>query len=375
MSVLLLTTVSCTIWVVILLLPWRPWSVRESLDSSFQKSKDVTQLLDLSDITTLIPARNEASTICASLQSLAEQGQGLNIILVDDQSTDHTTELAQQSAIPNLKIIKGNPLPGGWSGKLWALEQGRAHVKTSKLLLLDADINLQPGILAALLNKMQEDNRQFVSLMVSLRMEGFWERLLMPAFVYFFKLLYPFHLVNSPRLPWLAAAAGGCILLETHILEKIGAFGSLREALIDDCALARKVKQQGYRTWLGLTHSAHSLRKYQNLSEIWNMVARTAFTQLNYSAILLLLATIIMVLAYWLPVIGLFFANTRLISIIALCAMMVGYIPVLRYYQCSHFWLFALPVIGTLYLAMTWSSALRYWGGQRSAWKERVYDR
>jgi len=370
MSVFLLTAGSCAIWIIILILPWRPWSVKESLDSNSS-----TESLDLSDVTALIPARNEAATIIASLQSLAKQGQGLNIILVDDQSTDNTAELAQQSAIPNLKIIKGNPLPDGWSGKLWALEQGRSQVKTSKLLLLDADISLQPGILAALLNKMRDDNRQFVSLMVSLRMEGFWERLLMPAFVYFFKLLYPFQLANSPRLPWLAAAAGGCILLETSVLERVKAFDSLRESLIDDCALARKVKSQGYRTWLGLTHSAHSLRKYQDLNEIWNMVARTAFTQLNYSFFLLMLATLIMVLAYWLPVIGMFFTNIRLLSIIALGAMMVGYIPVLRYYRCSYYWVLALPIIGTLYLAMTWSSALRYWGGQRSAWKERVYDR
>ena len=335
MSVMLLTAISCAIWIVILILPWRPWSVRESLDSPSQKSNETTQFHDLSDVTALIPARNEANTIVATLRSLVNQGQGLNIILVNDQSTDNTAELAQQAGIPNLKIIQGKTLPGGWSGKLWALEQGRSQVKTSKLLLLDADISLNPGIVVALLNKMQEDNRQFVSLMVSLRMEGFWERLLMPAFVYFFKLLYPFHLVNSPRLPWLAAAAGGCILLETSVLSSVKAFGSLRESLIDDCALARKVKAQGYRTWLGLTHSAHSLRNYQSLNEIWNMVARTAFTQLNYSVFLLMLASLIMVLAYWLPIIGLFFSGTRLTSVIALCTMMLGYIPVLRYYHYS----------------------------------------
>jgi len=373
MSILLLTAVSCAIWIIVLILPWQPWSVRESLDCA--KPSADTQSLDLSDVTALIPARNEADTIVATLRSLENQGQGLAIILVDDQSTDKTVELAQQAQIKNLNIIRGTTLPEGWSGKLWALEQGRKQVVTSKLLLLDADIRLDPGIVAALLNKMIKDDRQFVSLMVSLRMEGFWERLLMPAFVYFFKLLYPFHLVNSPRFPWLAAAAGGCILLETSILNKIQAFGSLRGSLIDDCALARKVKALGFRTWLGLTHSAHSLRKYQRLDEIWNMVARTAFTQLNYSTFLLVLVTFVMVLVYWLPMLGLFFANARVVAIISLSAMMVGYIPVLRYYGCSWLWVFALPVIGTLYLAMTWSSALRYWGGQRSAWKQRIYTR
>ncbi len=370
MNVYWLTVVSCTIWVAILLLPWRPWSVKESLDSADENKEH-----DLSHVTALVPARNEAATIEAALYSLAAQGRGLHIILVDDQSTDKTTKLALQTQIPNLKIIQGKPLPDGWSGKLWALEQGRSQVQTSKLLLLDADIKLQPGILAALLHKMHKDDRQLVSLMVSLRMQGFWERLLMPAFVYFFKLLYPFRLANSPRIPWLAAAAGGCILLETSILNEIKAFASLREALIDDCTLARKVKNQGYRTWLGLTHSAHSLREYQNLSEIWNMVARTAFTQLNYSIFLLALASLVMALAYWLPVMGLFFTDTRWLAMLALFAMMLAYVPVLRYYHCSWFWVFALPLIGTLYLAMTWSSALRYWRGQRSAWKERIYSR
>ncbi len=360
-------------WLGLLLLPWRPWSTRESLDAPSAPNDGA---VDLSDISALIPARNEAQHIVETLQALAAQGTGLRIVLVDDQSTDATADRAGESGIEGLQIVPGEDLPCGWSGKLWALEQGRGRVQTPYVLLIDADIRLQPGILAALREKMQREDLALVSLMAWLRMAHVWERLLLPAFVYFFKLVYPFALSNKPRMP-VAAAAGGCILLKTAVLGELGGFASLRDALIDDCTLARRVKARGHRTWIGLTHSVLSLRAYERLDEIWDMVARTAYTQLRYSPLVLLLVSLLMLLAFWAPVAALVAgdASARLLALLALAAMALAYLPTLTYYRRSAFWALALPLIGALFLAMTWSSALRYWGGRRSAWKARVYDR
>ncbi len=357
------------IWLAILLLPWRPWSTRESLDSS-DGSPDAA----LSDITVLIPARNEAEVIAKTLLSLKTQGQDFPIIMVDDRSTDGTVRVAQAIGMKNLRILSGDPLPADWSGKLWALEQGFRYVNTPLVLLIDADIELRPDIVQELSRKLREDGLQFISLMAQMRMARFWERLLMPAFVYFFKMLYPFRLSNSD-FRGVAAAAGGCILLETRLIEEIGGFKAICNELIDDCALAKRVKSLGYRTWIGLTHSVHSLRSYEDLEGIWNMVARTAFCQLRYSAGLLAGTTAIMLAVFWLPVAGLFFpaAGAKIISCCALAAMILSYLPTLKFYQQSRGWVLALPLIATLYLAMTWSSAIRFWVGTGSSWKGRFY--
>ncbi len=328
----------------------------------------------MGDVTVLIPARNEARVIQKTLRSLASQGAALNVVVVDDQSTDDTAEIARKTTTHSLLVISGQPLPAGWSGKLWALEQGRPLVKTPLTLLMDADIELRPGLVRTLRDKMATDDLQFVSLMVEPSMTGRWEKLLMPAFVYFFKLLYPFRLSNSP-FPKVAAAAGGCILLKTRLLEEIGGFAALRGALIDDCTLARKVKSVGGKTWLGLTHSARSLRSYTRLGDLGDMVARTAFTQLKYSNGLLMLCTAVMVIGFWLPWLGLFYpsAEVKTTAVAALIAMMLSYMPTLKFYGRSPTWAFAMPLIGTFYLAMTWSSAIRYWRGERARWKDRAY--
>lgn len=356
------------IWTSILLLPWRSWSTRESLEA------DPSLQLDLSQVTVLIPARNEAAFIGKTLAALASQGTELNIILIDDESTDETIATAEKQHLNNLTIIPGTPLVPGWSGKLWALEQGRQYVNTNHILLLDADISLTPGTIAALLLKAQQEKVQFVSLMAHLKMENFWERMLMPAFVYFFKLLYPFRISNS-NSTLIAAAAGGCILIDRNALREIGGFGSLKDELIDDCALARRIKNKGYRTWTGLTHSAISLRDYANLKTIWDMVARTAFTQLKYSVILLLFCTLLMLAAFVLPVLSLLMqdAMIRFLSISSLVLMGISYFPTLKYYGLSPVWIVTLPVIGILYLLMTWSSAFNYWRGTGALWKDRFY--
>jgi hopene-associated glycosyltransferase HpnB len=196
----------------------------------------------------------------------------------------------------------------------------------------------------------------------------------MPAFVYFFKILYPFRRVNSP-LTNVAAAAGGCILIETPMLDQIGGFASIKSAVIDDCALAKRVKSQGVRIWLGLTHSAKSVRSYQQLREIWDMVARTAFAQLHYSMGLLILCTLVMLLVYQVPVAMIASSNIliRYLALVSLMIMFLTYIPILRFYHRSWAWALGLPLVATLFLAMTWTSAIRYWWGERTRWRGRVY--
>jgi len=364
-----LAAIGALVWLAILLLPWRPWGTNECLDS-FSGSPDA----DLSDVTALIPARNEEGVIKTALAGLQTQGNGLRILLVDDQSADGTIEAAKSAGIVNLRILSGEPLPERWSGKLWALEQGFRRVKTPLTLLIDADIGLQPGIVLTLRNKLKEDSLQLISLMAQLRMVTFWERLLMPAFVYFFKMLYPFRLSNS-GFKGVAAAAGGCILLETRLVEEMGGFKGIRNELIDDCALAAQVKSRGYRTWVGLTHSVRSLRSYENLAGIWEMVARSAFCQLRYSVVLLAGTTVAMLIVFWLPVVGLFFPGfcAKIISMSALVAMVLTFLPTLKFYHQKGWWALALPMIATLYLAMTWSSAVRFWTGEGSRWKGRSY--
>ncbi len=363
---------STFIWLLILLLPWQPWRVREIFNVESKNSH-----ASLDDITVLIPARDEAEHILDTLSGLEKQASYLKVVLIDDQSSDDTADIAGHSSLTNLSIVHGEKLPEGWTGKLWALQQGLRLVDTRYVVLLDADIELQAGVLSALKRKMCSEGLQFVSLTAKLRMVSFWEKLLMPAFVYFFRLLYPFALSNNPKFKKIAAAAGGCIMTETKVLRQVNAFESLRDALIDDCTLARLVKSHDHRTWIGLTHTVTSHRQYNALSNIWEMVARTAFTQLRYSRLLLCLASALMILLYCLPLTGLFvnMQGIRFLALLSLLLMLISYLPVLRFYNLGFAWSITLPLAATLFLVMTWSSAYRYWNGQRSAWKGRNYQR
>jgi hopene-associated glycosyltransferase HpnB len=369
---IVLVAFSILLWAGFALLPWRPWSNQEVLDAMEGASEDTA----LDEITVLIPARNEAEVIQQTLQSVIEQGPGIKIILIDDSSEDATVEKTRQMRISDLRIIRSAPLPSGWSGKLWALEQGRLQVTTPYTLLLDADIKLARGIVKALKEKMHQQGIAFISLMAVPSMSRRWEKLLMPAFVYFFKVLYPFRWVNSSYTR-VAAAAGGCILTETRLLDQIGGFESIKSAVIDDCALAGRVKSQGFQIWLGLTYSVKSVRSYQRLKEIWDMVARTAFAQLRYSVGRLVLCTLVMVLVYQVPVVMVASSNilVRYLSLGSLVIMFLTYVPILRFYHRSWAWAFGLPLVAVLFLAMTWTSAIRYWRGERSRWKGRVYKR
>ncbi|MDE0157716.1 MAG: glycosyltransferase [Gammaproteobacteria bacterium] len=357
------------LWAVILALPWQPWRNRETLQADSGGGN-----ADLSGVTVLVPARNEAGVIAGTLRSLASQGRGLGIVLVNDRSEDATVAEAERLKLKNLTIVNGRALEPGWSGKLWALHQGLPFVQTETILLLDADIRLEPGTIAALKARMQEHDLHLVSLLAFMRVESFWEKLLMPAFVYFFKLLYPFHLSNSGSGA-VAAAAGGCVLLRTDSLARAGGFEAIKDKLIDDCALARRFRNAGLATWIGLSHSAQSQRSHDALAGIWNTIARTAYTQLRHSFILLALCTALLTAGFVLPPAGLFSADpsVRLTALAGILLMAAGYLPTLRYYGLNPAWCAAFPLAGALYLLMTWSSAWRHWTGAGAGWKQRSY--
>lgn len=366
-----LAGLSALFWLGALLQPWFSWLQRETLEREAPVPPDP---YNLEDVTVVIPARNEAAIIGLTLAALAGQGEGLRVILVDDRSDDATAGVARRVPGLNLTIVPGAPLPEGWAGKLWALDQGVRCVQTPLTLLLDADIGLAPGVIASLKHLMTDGARNFVSVMAELHMQSFWERLLLPAFILYFKSLYPFALANGPTKR-VAAAAGGCILLETRLFADIGGLQVMRGALIDDCTLASQVKARGARTWIGLSRRVTCVRPYRGLSEIWNMIARSAYTQLGYSPLILALLTLVMALLFWMPVIGLMIPNpsTRLLSLTAWLGMVAFHWPTWRFYGLSTLWPLLTPLIGTLYLSMTWSSALRYYRGVRSEWKGRTY--
>ena len=357
------------LWTGILALPWLPWRNRETLEAERDSGAD------LSDVTVLVPARNEAGVIAETLRSIAAQGRGHGIVLVNDRSDDATVAEARRPGPDNLIIVNGRDPEPGWSGKLWALHQGLPFVKTDTILLLDADIRLEPGTIPALRARMREHDLHLVSLLAFLRMDSFWEKLLMPAFVYFFKLLYPFHLSNNGSKA-VAAAAGGCVLLRTASLARAGGFEAIKGRLIDDCALARRFRDAGLSTWIGLSHSARSGRSYDGLAGIWNMIARTAYTQLRHSFMLLVLCTALLTAGFALPAAGLFSADPaiRWLGLAGILLMAASYLPTLRYYGMNPAWCAAFPLAGALYLLMTWSSAWRHWSGAGAGWKERSYN-
>ncbi|MCC5794068.1 MAG: glycosyltransferase [Chromatiales bacterium] len=353
-------------WLVAWLLPFRPFLVRERLEPACLAALPGAQ------VTALVPARDEAGLIGENLAGLRAQHPALPIVVIDDQSGDGTAATAR-SACPNVTVISGSAPPAGWMGKLWALEQGLSAVNTPWVLLVDADIRLEPGVLSALWQRAQAGNSALVSVMVQLRMENVWERLLAPAFVYFFRLLYPFALVNGPDRRF-AAAAGGCILLRVDALEAAGGFAALRDAVIDDCSLAAKVKAAGFGTWLGLTRAAHSLRPYGPAS-FWQMVVRSAWAQLGGSTLWLLLCTVGMLALFAGPLLllGAEHPALRLAGLCGLLAMLASYVPVLQYYGLGAWRALTLPLVALGYLLMTWHSALRGWRGTRTIWKDRHY--
>ena len=362
----LLAMLAALVWVYLLAFHGRFWRVGPGLPP--------VRPVDPPRVAVIVPARDEATVIGASLASLlAQDYPRFSVVLVDDGSTDGTGTIARGFADPRLSVFAGAPKPAGWSGKLWAVAQGVAVADAPFLLLTDADIVHEPGHLAALVAKAEAERLDLVSEMVRLRCQSLAERALVPAFVFFFQMLYPFARVNDP-LAATAAAAGGSILIRRAALERIGGIAALRGALIDDVTLARLVKRGG-RIWLGHSGLALSLRPYPSFGDIWRMIARTAFVQLRHSWMLLALATLAMALVWLLPpILGVFgHGVARLLGLFGWIAAISVYQPSLRRCALSPLWALALPLIAAFYMAATIGSALDFARGKGAVWKSRAY--
>lgn len=325
------------------------------------------------DVDIIVPARNEADTIGAAISSLLDQDYAgrFHITLVDDNSSDAT--LARAGAAPNLRLIRLEGKPEGWSGKLWALNQGVKDRGAPLVLFTDADIVHDPRHLSALVAQLLAAHLDLVSEMVRLNCASLAERALVPAFVYFFQMLYPFAKVNDPRSA-VAAAAGGTVLIRREMLERIGGIAAIKGALIDDVALARAVKPIG-TIYLGHTALAASIRRYPAFVDIRQMISRTAFTQLRHSAALLLL-TLAGLALVWLvpPGAALLLRGWGRLAGLAACTLAAAsFVPTLSRYRRSYFWAMALPLIALFYMAATLRSALDFWHGRGAHWKSRDY--
>ena len=381
---IIIAIASLTIWLGLCLFWGQFWQGVRLLPSN-------KKLESYPNVWVIIPARDEADVIANSLSSVLKQDYPglLSVVLVDDNSSDDTAKIAQNTinklAInKQLYLISGQPLPLGWKGKLWALEQGINYAKQQEptpdyFLLTDADIQHHNSNLTELITKAETEKLDLVSLMVLLRCQSLWEKFLIPAFVFFFQQLYPFKLANNPQ-SFVAAAAGGCILIKANTLEKIGGIASVKNALIDDCTLAKKIKSNGGKIWLGLTDKTISLRPYDSLKSIWDMVARTAFNQLNYSWLLLIGTIIGMVLVYLVPPLAVIWGiATQDMSVlatgsIATLIMSLAYLHTIRLYRLSPLWTFSLSAIALLYGLMTIDSAIKHLQGKGGFWKGRIYQ-
>jgi hopene-associated glycosyltransferase HpnB len=379
----LAAVLACASWLYLVLGHGRFWRADQRLDS-------VPRPLAVAPaVVAVVPARDEADVIGQSIASLLDQDYAgpFHVILVDDRSSDGTAAAARTAAAAagkadRLTIITAPPLQPSWTGKLSAIAAGLSEAALRRpdaryVLLTDADIQHSRDNLHRLVDKAERDGRDLVSLMVMLHCRSRWERLLIPAFVYFFQMLYPFPRVNDARSR-VAGAAGGCMLVRSKALENAGGIASIREAIIDDCALAARLKPNG-PIWLGLTDEVRSLRPYQDLSAIWRMIARSAFTQLRYSVALLAGTVVGLGILFVAPPAGVIaglVTGTALPVILGAAAwalMAFSYVPTLKLYRRPWVESVLLPFAGFLYVLMTIDSALAHWSGRGGAWKGRTY--
>ncbi|MGW2788783.1 glycosyltransferase [Streptomyces sp. NPDC001251] len=347
------------------------------------------ELKDWPDVAVVVPARDEAEVLPLSLPSLLAQDYPgrARVFLVDDGSSDGTGELArslaeQHPGLPLTVVAPGEPEPG-WTGKLWALRQGMALARADEpeyLLLTDADIAHRPDSLRELVAAARGGGFDLVSQMARLRVASGWERLIVPAFVYFFAQLYPFRWINARR-PRATAAAGGCVLLRTEAAERARIPQAVHQAVIDDVSVARAVRGSGGRVWLGLADRVDSVRPYPGLADLWRMVSRSAYAQLRHSPPVLLGTVAGLALVYLAPPLT-FAAGLAGGSPAAAWAgglawlVMTGtYLPMLRYYRQPLVLALTLPFTALLYLLMTVDSAVQHYRGRGAAWKGRTYAR
>jgi hopene-associated glycosyltransferase HpnB len=325
-------------------------------------------------VVAVVPARDEADVIARSIGSLlAQDYRGpFRVVLVDDQSSDATADAARALNDGRLEVVPGAPRPSGWTGKLWAVRQGVQRAGDAGYLWLsDADIAHSANNLSKLVARAEAGKLVLTSLMAKLHCTGFAERLLIPPFVFFFDMLYPFGWVNDPRNT-VAAAAGGCMLVRREALERAGGIDAIRGEIIDDCAMGRLMKARG-PIWLGLTDRSVSLRPY-DFSDIHKMVSRSAYAQLSYSPVQLAGTVVGMVLVYVAAPIGALFARgpAQLAALAAWVIMAVAFAPMLRFYRLSPLWGVALPFVGFLYGLFTLDSAIQHWRGRGGMWKGRA---
>src|ERR1051325_4936451 len=377
MIALSVSALALAIWIYLVFARGGFWLGRERDDNA-----PLPPLPPMPKVAIVVPARNEAENIAQSVTSLlAQDYPEFALVLVDDDSTDGTADIARQTAMAlgkqdRLIIVSGSLLPPRWTGKLWAVKQGIAAAEEKfapkYLMLTDADIVHAPDTLNWLVAHSEEGQRVLTSLTARWRCENLPERVHIPAFIYYFEMPYPFAWVNRPDHP-MAGAAGGCMLVRTDALRAAGGIDVVREALIDDCALARAMKKQG-PIWLGLTDRVISIRPYATWGDIRRMVARSAYAQLNYSPLQLAGCIAGLILTYMVPPLTALFASgwAQVFGIAAWALMTISFQPILRFYRLSPLWGVALPAITFLFMLYTLDSAYQYFAGKGGTWKGRV---
>ena len=379
-SLVLISGLLCLIvWIYLLTAHGSFWKV-----ASLQVGRHLPAAID-GTVAVIIPARDEAEVIGATVRSLLGQAcsESLHIFVVDDHSSDGTAEAAREAARScgrsgALEVISSSALPSGWTGKLSAVQQGIQHalkLHPKFLLLTDADIVHSPENIAQLVSIAEAGNYDITSFMVKLHCESLAERLLIPPFVFFFFLLYPPDWIRDPNRK-VAGAAGGCMLVRPSALERAGGIAAIRNQIIDDCALARAVKQSDGRVWLGMTADTCSTRRYGSLGEIERMIARTAFNQLHHSAWLLLGALVGLTVTYLLPF-GLLASGDPELALVGAASwllMSAAFLPMVRFYGLNPIWALTLPVSACFYMVATLHSGIKFWSGRGGEWKGRAQD-
>jgi len=372
----LIATVPLAIWLYLFFARGTFWKLQED-------TSEVKSLERWPRVVVVVPARNEAETIARAVTSLANQDYpgDFSVVVVDDHSEDGTAAAALKAAedadaAARFVVHSALELPQGWTGKVWALREGvRAGAEKAPdyFWFTDADIEHAPDTLRRLVFRAETDSLDLTSLMVLLQAKTFPERLLIPPFLYFFLMLYPPQWIAEPKAR-TAGAAGGCILLRRSALERVGGLAAIQNQVIDDCALARAVKKSGGKIWMGLTRKSVSLRSYGSFSEIRDLIARTAFTQLRYSSFLLLTTLIALLATYILPWISFFEGEDPawILAATAASLMAVSFGETVRFYRLSFLWALTLPFAAVFYAYATGISALRFWLGRGGQWKGRA---